>query len=173
MNTANIGIDGITSMPALTVRQPWEWAIFHGKTIENRSQNFHYRGPLAIHAGRALCRRGCSDPRVIESMIEHSPGIRTETADLLRAHGLNDLDVGSAGYGAIIGVVDLHPDNGRCCRPWGESAVPSDGIQGRRIHHLVLDNPVALPVPYPCRGALGLWSTPTDLHTDLPEGLLR
>lgn len=38
-------------MKALTVRQPWAWAIARGhKPIENRSWAPTYRGPLAIHA---------------------------------------------------------------------------------------------------------------------------
>lgn len=81
------------AIPASTVRQPWAWAIFHGKTIENRTQNVRYRGPLAIHTGRTLRPRG-----------------------------------------------------------------------------MVLGNPIALPMPYPCRGALGLWQTPTDLLDRFPEG---
>ena len=46
-------------MKALTVLQPWAWAIIHGpKRIENRTWRTNYRGPLAIHAGlsrRMLC----------------------------------------------------------------------------------------------------------------------
>ncbi len=39
-------------MKALTIGQPWAWAIIHGqKRIENRTWRTHYRGPLAIHAG--------------------------------------------------------------------------------------------------------------------------
>ena len=42
-------------MWALTVRQPWAWALaWAGKDIENRSWSTHYRGWLAIHAGKAL-----------------------------------------------------------------------------------------------------------------------
>lgn len=38
-------------MKALTVRQPWAWAIFAaGKNIENRSWRTGYRGWIAIHA---------------------------------------------------------------------------------------------------------------------------
>jgi len=38
-------------MRALTVRQPWAWAIVSaGKDIENRSWPTKYRGWLAIHA---------------------------------------------------------------------------------------------------------------------------
>lgn len=42
-------------MKALTVKQPWAWAILHaGKDIENRNWRTHYRGPLIIHAGAAM-----------------------------------------------------------------------------------------------------------------------
>jgi len=40
-------------LPALTVLQPWAWAIAHGpKRIENRNWAPRYRGPVLIHAGR-------------------------------------------------------------------------------------------------------------------------
>jgi len=39
-------------MKALSVQQPWAWAIVAGlKRIENRSRPTSYRGPLLIHAG--------------------------------------------------------------------------------------------------------------------------
>ena len=38
-------------MKAISIRQPWAWAIIHaGKDVENRTWNTHYRGLLAIHA---------------------------------------------------------------------------------------------------------------------------
>jgi hypothetical protein len=38
-------------MRALTVKQPWAWAILHaGKDIENRGWRTHYKGPLVIHS---------------------------------------------------------------------------------------------------------------------------
>jgi hypothetical protein len=41
-------------MKALSVCQPWAWAIVHGiKTVENRSRRTHYRWPLVIHASRS------------------------------------------------------------------------------------------------------------------------
>lgn len=41
-------------MKALTVCQPWAWAIVHHtKRIENRSWATSYRGPIAIHAGKS------------------------------------------------------------------------------------------------------------------------
>lgn len=40
-------------MKALSVRNPWAWAILHaGKSIENRVWRTNYRGPLLIHAGQ-------------------------------------------------------------------------------------------------------------------------
>jgi hypothetical protein len=41
-------------MKALSIRQPWAWAIVSGlKTIENRSWQTNYRGPLLIHAAKS------------------------------------------------------------------------------------------------------------------------
>lgn len=46
-------------MKALTVRQPWAQLIALGvKSIETRSWSTGYRGPLAVHAGRALPPKG-------------------------------------------------------------------------------------------------------------------
>jgi hypothetical protein len=42
-------------MKALSIRQPWAWAIIAGhKKYENRIWETSYRGPLLIHAGRAF-----------------------------------------------------------------------------------------------------------------------
>jgi hypothetical protein len=46
-------------MKALSVCQPWAWAIIHGlKTIENRWRPTRHRGPLVIHASRSRRYRG-------------------------------------------------------------------------------------------------------------------
>lgn len=46
-------------MKALTIRQPWATLIASGvKTIETRTWATKHRGPLVIHAGAALDRRG-------------------------------------------------------------------------------------------------------------------
>jgi len=70
---------------ALTIRQPWAWAILHaGKDIENRSwRNKHTVGTIAVHVS------GNADP------VDELPrGVRRPNeAELIR--------------GAIIGVVDV------------------------------------------------------------------
>lgn len=139
-------------MKALTVQQPWAWAIMHGgKTIENRTQNWNYRGPLAIHAGNRFSTRGADSDLVHTAW--HSHGSHKYTPD----------DRDAFVYGAILGVVDLvdvHPESG-CCTPWGESAyVEHGGRERKQIVHLVLENPRPLPEPLPCKGALGLWTPP-------------
>lgn len=71
-------------MKALTVRQPWAWAIIHGpKRIENRTWRTTYRGPLAIHAGRSTAW-----------LRERLPDGTKVPADPLV-------------FGAIIGLVDV------------------------------------------------------------------
>jgi hypothetical protein len=73
------------TLRALTLRQPWAWAILHaGKDIENRSwTNRYVTGTIAIHAGYGVdslenLPRGAKKPR---------------PEDLVR--------------GAIVGVVDV------------------------------------------------------------------
>jgi hypothetical protein len=42
-------------MKALSIRQPWAWAIIHaGKDIENRNWSTSYRGPILIHAAKGM-----------------------------------------------------------------------------------------------------------------------
>ena len=49
-------------MLALSVRQPYAHAIIHmGKTIENRTWAPKYRGPLLIHAGKAMTKADYED----------------------------------------------------------------------------------------------------------------
>lgn len=46
-------------MIALSVRQPWTWAILSvGKSIENRTWRTDYRGPLLLHAGATVDTSG-------------------------------------------------------------------------------------------------------------------
>jgi hypothetical protein len=42
-------------MKALSIRQPWAWAIVQGlKPVENRTWATKYRGPLLIHAAKTF-----------------------------------------------------------------------------------------------------------------------
>lgn len=164
-------------MKAITVRQPWAWAIVHGgKTIENRALAWSYRGPLAIHAGLRWSERGGADTRVIQAFVADwrrrnlPPGFAE-----LAAQGLAKGDLANK-YGVILGVaelVDAHPDAG-CCRPWGESTYTEHPKGTRRVvAHLVLDNVRALAEPIPCKGALGLWTPAPHVLDQLAAEVTR
>lgn len=143
------------------MQQPWAWAIVHGgKDVENRTQAWSYRGPLAIHAGLAK-----PEQRNLAS-VEHRKAHGTEVPTELV-------------FGAIIGVVDLvevhsewdcmgGPTEALCSR-WAETACRGshDDVcpaSVRPMVHLVLENPRPLPSPIKMRGARGLWTPPNDLH---------
>jgi hypothetical protein len=167
-------------MRAITVRQPWAWAITHGKNVENRSRGTSYRGPLLIHAGVTWSDRGAHDRRVLEACLRTWPQPAPEGAvDVLARVGLNEAryvggDWGRRAVIAVAELVDSHPDAG-CCRPWGESSYTESGGAGRtpvcNVHHLVLANIRPLPQPIPCPGALGLWRPPDYVIAAVEEAL--
>jgi hypothetical protein len=147
-------------MRAITVRQPWAWAIVHGgKDVENRTRNIAgaYRGPVAIHAGQQYDPDAWEHPALIKAWMDT---------------GGDDFD-----YGLVVGVVDLvdvhHDLDNRCweitldetgqCSPW---AMPDH-------HHLVLANPRTLATPIPWRGQLGLWKVPADLEARIREQVTK
>lgn len=71
-------------MQAITIRQPWAWAIVQGaKDIENRSWNTRFRGTLAIHAGKGY------------DGFDGWP------------RGVDRCDRENLAFGAIIGVADI------------------------------------------------------------------
>lgn len=146
-------------MFAITVQQPWAWAIIHGgKNVENRTRIQGWRRAqgerIAIHAGRRWSQRG-----------EFHEGVIAACADLTRdARTLNTL-------GAVIGTVHVHEvhyaDADADCDPeicaaWGEQAYREHGGQYRAgIVHLVLTDPRPCD-PIDARGQLGLWRLDPD-----------
>lgn len=122
---------------ALSVRQPWAWAIVHaGKDIENRSwrqpnPGLKFRGPVCIHAATGMTRDE------FESAIEDIDYASTVVDRLPQARELV--------RGAIIGVVDVvdvirTSDSRWWCGPVG----------------LVLANPRPID-PIPSKGQLGFF----------------
>jgi len=135
------------------VQQPWAWAIAHaGKDIENRTQLWSYRGPLAIHAGNRMSPRGFDDPRIRAAM-------GTEPPELLTGAIL-----------AVCDLVDVHFEVLGCCQPWGEQSYREpDGRVRTRITHMVLTDVRPLATPIPASGRLGLWSPDEDLLAELQD----
>ncbi len=94
-----VGSDGLPAV-ALSVRQPWAWAIIHGgKDIENRCWTRvprswrEKRGRVAIHAARGMTRREYEDARRFMERL----GLHSVT--LPPAHDLQ--------RGGIIGSVEI------------------------------------------------------------------
>jgi hypothetical protein len=45
-------------MKSISIKQPWAWAIFHGKDVENRTWRTDFRGDLLIHASKTYDKKG-------------------------------------------------------------------------------------------------------------------
>ena len=120
---------------ALSVRQPWAWAIIHaGKDIENRSwqavnHGLSVRGRIAIHAAKGMTRD------------EYE-----EAASFMATLGVTCLPAADLRRGGIIGSVEVADVVSNSASPW------FFGPRG-----LVLRNPVACPF-VPCAGALGYFA---------------
>jgi len=102
----------MTDLPtlALSVRQPWAWAIIHaGKDIENRSwqavnHGLKQRGRIAVHASKGLGKEEYEDARdFINAILAARPdnGLCCPAAIDLKRGGI----IGS------VEVVDVVPDS--------------------------------------------------------------
>lgn len=144
-------------MKALSLTQPWATLIAVGaKTIETRSWSTPYRGPLAIHASKAMppdCRAfAYADPA---GQVLNDAGI------------LLGGDCAALPRGAIIATA-------RLLDVVGTNDVMDDVMELACEHELafgdytpgrfawILTDVVALPEPIPCKGALGLWTVPPE-----------
>lgn len=173
-------------MKALTIRQPWAWAIVHGpKRLENRDwPGCSYRGPILIHASKnvgvvdefdnavdtVLHRLTGSGRAAFEAHIDTKPGRGDLRGELLYTPR------SSLGLGGIVGracIVDV-------VLPGGSSTgrvYPS--AQAAHMKHALAEDPwytggFALvladvePVPFvACRGALGLWDVPSGVEAEV------
>ncbi len=121
---------------ALSIRQPWVWAILHaGKRVENRPRRFHYRGPICLHAS-------LYEPR----LLDDAEFVKTWR----KAHGYEgefpatEITAQSK-RGGIVGTAEIVDCVEQSDSPW------FFGPYG-----LILDN--VQPVPFiPVKGALGLF----------------
>ena len=126
-------------MKAISVRQPWAWAIVAGrKRIENRTWRTGVRVRIAIHSSR---RRD----DLWRSLLNMLVGAERESCE-------------RSPRGCIIGTVELVD----CV---DESDDPAFGGE----IGLVLADPQPLAEPIPCRGRLGFWSVPPGIERQIEE----
>jgi len=131
-------------MKALTVRQPWAWAIINAKKdIENRNWNTHLRGMVAIHAALGMTRneyeQGCESIKRINRKV--------------KIPAYEDLE-----RGAIVGTVEIVDCVQGSHSPWfgGE-------------YGFVLSHPKKLRESIPCRGALKFWDVPIKIESRIKK----
>lgn len=152
-------------MKALSIRQPWAWAILHaGKRIENRERKdgrmpslCSYRGPLLIHASAGCTHeewRAATRMMVDRGLVESGSVPR-----------LSRLDRGGI-VGVCTAVNHIEP-SGAVRRSDGTlGAPPSDARDFLAWHAggygLVLAD--VRPLPFvPFKGALGFFDVPVHL----------
>lgn len=129
-------------MKALTVRQPWAWAIMHAqKDFENRTWKLpeKYVGEtIAIHAAKGLTKREWMDSSIY---IHSFTGIEIpefDSPELVRS--------------AIVGTARLVACVKFSFSLWFEGPF---GWQ--------LADVKKLDVPIPCKGSLSFWTVPEEI----------
>lgn len=137
---------------ALSVRAPWWWAILHlDKDIENRPRAFHFTGRVWLHASAWWTFADVQDDwEHIQDIYRELGGSRDDT-------GITWRDMRESG-GAIVGSVELCGTVTASDSPWFFGPY---GIK--------LANPVALPKPVPCKGALGLFRPSAEVMERLAD----
>lgn len=114
-------------MKALSIKQPWAWAIVTGqKDIENRNWNTKFRGRFLVHASKQFDRNAPKD--LISDF---------HVAELMNHNGTE--------MGGIIGSVELVDVVEKSVSPW---------FQGK--YGFVLDKPIRYKFK-PCKGQLGFF----------------
>lgn len=122
-------------MKALSIRQPWAWAIIHaGKDIENRRWPTNYRGRFLVHAAKGMTYGEYED--AAEDILQIAN---------VRPPGFDQLE-----RGGIIGSVELIDCVTDASSLW---------FGGR--YGFILARP--LPLPFrPLKGMLGFFKPDMD-----------
>jgi hypothetical protein len=142
-------LEHATDLQALTLWQPWAWAVATpevGKDVENRGWEpppSALSRPLAVHAG--LTYDADSAARIAEELGVRVPG----KAECVR--------------GAVVAVAVLARAEAHSRSRWW---VPGNVAW-------CLEGTVALPRPVPCKGAQGLWRLPPEVLAQVRAQVLE
>ena len=123
-------------MKCLSLKQPWAWAIFHGKDIENRVWSTKFRGELLVHASKSYDLEGYE--WIKKNFPALFPLLYREVYDLPR--------------GCIIGKVTMTGCVIHSSSPW------FFGPYG-----FTFENPVLFNTSIPCRGKLKIFDVPDEI----------
>lgn len=173
----------LTGIPALSIRQPWAWAILHaGKRIENRDwRGCKYRGPVLIHASlwpsglrldreRFVTGQAAADAHAeAHAMLDMATaaGVRDSLPDVVSLRMLYEHRGGIVGRANIVGVVDPI---------FGETVIDAvrrpltDAERAWWVGGFGLVLADVEPLPFvPCKGALGLFRPRFDSSVQSAE----
>jgi hypothetical protein len=155
----------------LTVRQPWAWALFHGKPAENRlwlplSKQLSAGDWLLIHASYEVDDadgwEACADCIERDAELEGRPPVKVPSAWEIERGGI----IGALEF---VGVFSQNARHGK--RRMHE-------LLKNRMHWLVdgqrwwvFDEAVLFPAFLPCPGALGLWPAPARHLEKIGQGI--
>lgn len=143
----------LRSSVALSVRQPWCWAILHGgKDVENRdwkpwNGSLKFRGDVLLHASLRFEQEAVDTIRQIFVALGRSPAEVPDPRPWMHPNDPNNpyLTGGIVGQMEITGAVSEHPSPWFFGRPYG----------------LTLAN--AKPLPFrPLKGRLGFFKVPHE-----------
>lgn len=128
-------------MKALSIRQPWAFAITHGrKDVENRTWSTNYRGRVLLHASGSMTR---DDIEGFRDFIEDNPELG---GDWLNGRTLRQLD-----RGGIVGLATIVDCVSESRSPW------FFGPYGFVLSQV-------RPLPFvACKGALGFFDVPNEV----------
>jgi hypothetical protein len=159
---------------ALSIRQPWAWAILHaGKRLENRDwKGCAYRGPILIHASKGvgtleefgsavddvLDRVPDEDEAAFLAMFDEARG-RVRPGRIERG--------GIVGRARIDGVIASARDLDTYGEPRAQFWREEQHLWYAGGFALVLADVEALPF-VPWKGELGLFEVPDDYATRTP-----
>lgn len=102
-------------MKALSIRQPWAWAILHaGKRVENRTWSSSFRGTFLLHAAK-----GCSASEYLEA-VKWMVSMGLARSPISKLNAMNEI---------VLRVADIDPAKLPLVPPLEE--MPRGGIVGR------------------------------------------
>lgn len=158
---------------ALTVRQPWAWAILRGfKAIELRTWRADYRGPLVIHASSSRVDCHADAAATIDGIDPDVARQSDVVCDWWDAQP-RDTRPTIMPFGAFAGHVDLVD-----CVEAGDlpAALARHGLPDRQLYwqhdglyHWILAHPVHYAEPIPAKGRLNLWRLTPAQQVDIAK----
>lgn len=147
-------------MKAITLWPEWAWAICHlGKNVENRSWVIP-PGLYALHAGSRFSGKGHSlrHKQYAVDVLFHNA--RSESLTEQQTDRLYKLKPDDIPFSSIVGMIRVtghtHPENMTVRIGWYDGNAIANHVELVSV----------LPTPIKCKGALGLWTVPTNIqHT--------